>query len=134
MISHHAALIYIMVIVAAVDRQMKDSELHLIGDRTKDLPIFAGYDRQKLIETSQECAVILNTKDGLDHVLSLAAQALPPHLRETAYLLACETSAIDRKVPYLESVLLERVRKALGVDRLAAAAMERATVARLAVL
>ncbi len=134
MISHHAALIYIMVIVAAVDRDMKDSELHLIGDRTKDLPVFGGYDRKKLIETAQECAVILNAKDGLDHVLDLAAKALPPHLRETAYLLACETAAIDRKVPFLESALLDRIRKALRLDHLTAAAMERATSARLAVL
>lgn len=132
MISHHAALVYIMVIVSAVDREMPDSEFRLIGRLSAQLPAFAGFDRNKLVETAQECAVILNTKDGLDRLLMLVAQALSPNLRETAYLVACEVAAHDRHVPLTEVALLEKIRRALHIDRLTAAALERATAARLA--
>lgn len=133
LISHHAALVYVMVIVSAVDREMPDAEFRLIGRLSAQLPAFDGFDRSKLVETAQECAVILNSKDGLDRLLALVAQALSPELRETAYLVACEVAAHDRKVPLTEMALLEKIRRALRIDKLTAAALERATAARLAV-
>ncbi|MFZ9413665.1 MAG: hypothetical protein ACO3CS_02245 [Alphaproteobacteria bacterium] len=60
------------------------------------------------------------------------APALPRHLRETCYLCAAEIAAIDGRVPPEEMRVLQRLRSALGIDRLAAAALERATQARLA--
>lgn len=132
MISHHAALVYVMVIMSAVDREMPDAEFRLIGRLATQLPAFEGFDRNKLLETAQECAVILHTKDGLDRLLAMVAQALSHDLRETAYLVACEVAAHDRKVPLTEVTLLEKIRRALHIDRLTAAALERATAARLA--
>ncbi|MBI3709188.1 MAG: tellurite resistance TerB family protein [Proteobacteria bacterium] len=131
-ISHHAALIYTMVMAAAVDRDMKDIELGQIGRLVKSLPAFLGYDVGQLTDTAKECAVILSTNDGLNRILAMIAEALPHQLRETAYLLACEIAAIDRRVSFEEIQLLHMIRKALHVDPLAAAAVERATVARLA--
>ena len=133
MLNVHAALIHAMVMVAAVDRDMKDIELGQIGRLVKYLPAFADYDVNKLVETAQECAVILSTKDGLDRNLGLIAAALPPVLRETAYGLACEVAAVDRKLPFEEIRLLQRLRQTLGLDRLTAAAIERATQARFAI-
>ena len=111
--------------VSAVDREMPDSEFRLIGQLSAQLPAFAGFDRNKLVETAQECAVILNTKDGLDRLLTLVANALSHPLRETAYLVACEMAAHDRHVPLTEVALLEKIRRALHIDRLTAAALER---------
>jgi hypothetical protein len=39
-ISHHAALIYTMVMVSAADRNMTDAELRMIGEITRGLPVF----------------------------------------------------------------------------------------------
>lgn len=130
-ISHHAALIYVMVIMSAVDREMPDNEFRLIGRLATQLPAFQGFDPNKLVETAQECAVILQTRDGLERLLRLVAQALSHDMRETAYLIACEVAAHDRKVPLTEVALLEKIRRALHIDRLTAAALERATAARL---
>ena len=132
-ISQHAALIYTMVLASAVDGRMPTNELGLIGRLVRQLPIFAGFDMEKLTETAQECAVILQMANGLDRVLALIAEALPPNLRETAYLVACEIAAADRRLPFEEMRLLQKLRQALELDRLIAGAIERATTVRLAI-
>lgn len=132
MLDKHAALIHTMVLLSAVDRRMSDTELGLIGRLVKYLPVFRDFDIEKLPETAQGCAVILQMDDGLDRELDLIAGALSPHLRETAYALACEVAAIDRRVPFEEQRLLERLRRAFKIDPLVSRAIERATIARLA--
>lgn len=131
-ISPHQALVYAMVLVAGSDRDISDNELKLIGRKAKQLPVFDGFDVDKLPEIAQECAVIVQLADGVDRALALIADALPKHLRETCYLCATELAAIDGRVPVEELRLLQRLRQALDLDRLATAAIERATQARLA--
>jgi len=93
-------------------------------------PVFGDYDPEDLPSTAQECAVLLQTEDGLDRILALINSSIPMHLRETTYLLACDVAAIDNSVPMLESRLLSRIRHALEIDHLVAAALERAISAR----
>jgi tellurite resistance protein len=131
-ISPHAAIIYTLVMVAAADREMKSVELTQIGRFVTQLPAFARYDARKIVETAQECAVMLQVDNGLDRTLALVAAALPKPLRETAYLLACEVAAIDDRIPLEEMRMLQKIRQALDLDRLTSAALERATEARLA--
>jgi tellurite resistance protein len=129
-VSPHAAMIYAMILVSAVDRRMPDHELRRIGQIVQFWPVFRAFDPNDLPSTAQECAVLLQTEDGLDRVLALINSSIPVHLRETAYLLACDVAAIDNSVPMLESRLLARIRQALGIDHLIAAALERAISAR----
>ena len=129
-VSPHAAMIYAMILISAVDRKMPDSELRRIGQIVQQWPVFLDYDPEELTTTSRECAVLLQTNDGLERVLALISASVPQHLRETAYLLACDVAAVDGSVPFLESRLLARLRHALGVDHLVAAALERAISAR----
>jgi tellurite resistance protein len=131
-ISPHAAIIYTLVMVAAADREMKSVELTQIGRFVTQLPAFARYDARKIVETAQECAVMLQVENGLDRTLALVAAALSKPLRETAYLLACEVAAIDERIPLEEMRMLQKIRQALDLDRLTSAALERATEARLA--
>ena len=126
------AIIHAMVLVSGSDRDMTDIELRHIGRLVKELPAFASFDVDRLPDTARECAVVLQLENGLDRCLDLITQALPPRLRETAYLLACELAAIDRKVEIEEAGLLRRLRQALEIPGLEAAALERATIARLA--
>jgi tellurite resistance protein len=128
-ISHHAALIYVMVVVSAADGRMSDKELAAIGQMTRSLPVFRDFDRDRLIATARDCGAILQEEDGLAAVLGLVAEALPEHLRETAYWLALEVAFSDR-VALEEVRVIETLRRALGIDRLTAAALERGARAR----
>lgn len=132
MISVPQALIYTMVVISASDRDMKNIELARIGEIVRSLPAFAGFDPRKVPEVAQESAVIVQTANGLDRILAMIAEALSDPLRETAYLLACEIAAADARYPVEEFRLLQKLRHALGLDRLVTAAFERATLARYA--
>lgn len=129
-ISHHAALIYVMVIVAASDGAMSANELRAIGDLVKTLPVFKEFDPARLLPTSQECASILQEPDGYDAVQGLIKEGLPDHLRETAYWLALEVALSDRRVALEEVRVIETLRRSLGIERLTAAALERGARAR----
>jgi tellurite resistance protein len=129
-ISHHSALIYLMVVVSAADGAMSDRELRTIGQVTKTLPVFRDFEEHRLIAVSQECAAILREPDGLDAVLGLVKDVLPDPLRETGYALALEVALTDSRVMLEEIRILEIIRRSLGLDRLVAAALERAARAR----
>lgn len=133
-ISPHSALIYVMVITSAADGAMNDKELRSIGDLTRDLPVFAGYDRDKLIETARDCSAILQEDDGVNAVLGLIRQALPEHLYETAYWLALEVAVTDSAVHAEEIRIVEALRHTLGLSRLVTAALERGARARFQTL
>jgi tellurite resistance protein len=129
-ISHHAALVYVMVIVSAADGAMSDKELAAIGELTRRLPVFKNFDRDRLLVLAQDCGTILQEDDGLAAVLGLVKEALPDHLCETAYWLALEVALTDHKVMLEEVRVIEALRRALGLDRLVAAALERGARAR----
>ena len=130
MITHHAALIYTMVLVSASDREMTDAELKVMGTNVKTLPTFRGFDSAELTRIAEDCAALLDQDDGLGRALDLIRIALPLKLRETAYALACDVAVADGHVEQEELRMLEMVRHRLDVDRLTAAAIERGARAR----
>ena len=124
-LSHHDALVYVMVTVSAVDRAMTDAELARIGEIVSHLPIFNNYDQDKLVKTAETCGGILSADGGLEHVLHLVHEALPPKLHETAYAVALEVAAADREVKPEEVRFLEMLGEELALDKLTMAAIER---------
>jgi tellurite resistance protein len=129
-ISSHAALIYVMVIVSAADGSMHQRELETIRDLTRHLPVFHGFDPDRLSATVADCSAILQEEEGLSAVLGLVAESLSEPLRETAYWLALETALSDRRVALEEIRVIETLRRALSLDKLVAAALERGARAR----
>jgi tellurite resistance protein len=129
-ISHHSALIYVMVIVSAADGVMSDRELKTIGNIAKTLPVFRDLEEHRLLPIAQECASILHEQDGADAALGLIKEALPDHLVETAYMLGLEVALSDSRVMLEEVRVLEILRRSLHIDRLVAAALERGARAR----
>lgn len=128
--NHHAALVYVMVTVSAVDRAMTDDELHRIGEIVSNLPIFSDYDDNDLVKTAEACGEILSADGGLQQVLRLVHGALPEKLRETAYAVALEVAAADRLVRPEEIRFLEMLGDTLELDRMTTAAIERGIRAR----
>ena len=119
-----------MVTMSAADRTMTDRELAKIGTIVNSLPIFENYDPENLIEDSRKCTEFLQENDGLNGVFSLVMENVPKHLHETAYAVAVDVAAADLNVEQEELRVLQLLRSALNLDRLACAAIERAARAR----
>lgn len=128
--NHHAALVYVMVTVSAVDRAMTDDELHRIGEIVSNLPVFSDYDDNDLVKTAEACGEILSADGGLQQVLRLVRGALPEKLRETAYAVALEVAAADRLIRPEEIRFLEMLGDTLELDKMTTAAIERGIRAR----
>ena len=129
-LSHQEALIYVMVMMSAVDRAMTDVELERIGRLSRFLPVFDGFDDDTLLYISRECATLIAGPEGLDVALEVIREALPPALRDTAYALAVEIAAADHRIRHEELRLLQMLRDRLGLDKLTCAAIERGAIAR----
>lgn len=129
-LSPEAALIYIMVIMSAADRSMSDRELATIGGLVRTLPVFRGFDPEKLVATAQGCAALLAEPDGLEGVLRRVREALSDKLKETAYALAVEVAAADGRAGQVELRLLELMRERLPVSAPIAQAIEQSARVR----
>ncbi len=129
-LSPQDALVAVMVAVSAADQNMTDRELASITGIINILPVFAGYDDDRIPRVSAMVVDLLEEEDGLDALIGLVEEALPDHLRETAYALACDVAAADVAVAMTELRFLEMLRHGLHVGRLVAAAIERGARAR----
>jgi tellurite resistance protein len=129
-ISVEQALIYTMVTMSGVEGRIKNTELMEIGHIVKHLPIFQHFDEARLTTVAQEAGEILQEPEGLNALLGLISEALPPKLRETAYALAVEVAAADLAVGKAELRFLAILRDHLGLDKLVTAALERSAIAR----
>ncbi|MEL6476911.1 MAG: tellurite resistance TerB family protein [Pseudomonadota bacterium] len=129
-LSPQDALVAVMIAVSVADGEMTDSELDTIRGVIGHLPAFLGYDTDRIGLVTGIVGEIFDDEDGIDALVGLVAQALPEHLAETAYAVACDVAAADGAVAMTELKLLEILRHDLSVGRLAAAAIERGARAR----
>lgn len=124
------ALVALMIAVSASDEDIRTAELIKINAAVNHLPVFADYDLDRLNVTAQMVFDLFEQEDGLDALFGLVRDALPEHLNETAYALACDVAAADGSLEEAELRLLEEMRYELEIDRLHAAAIERGSRAR----
>ncbi|MEL6287526.1 MAG: tellurite resistance TerB family protein [Pseudomonadota bacterium] len=129
-VSPQEALIFTMVTMSAVDRNMTDAELARIGALVGQLPVFAGFNPDDLVPLAQRCGEIIASETGLSDVLAVIRTSLPPSLYETGYALGVEIAAADLNVKIEELRLLELLRDELDLDKLTTAAIERGARAR----
>ena len=128
--SEQDALVAIMVAESAADESITNSELLSINRIVDHLPMFADYDDSRLRTVAQTVFDLFEEEDGLDALFGLVRDALPDHLNETAYALACDVAAADGRLQQQELRMLEEIRHELSIDRLHAAAIERGARAR----
>jgi len=123
-LSPEDSLVAVMVAVSASDEQIRTSELVRIEATINHLPVFAGYDMDRIRTVSQVVFDLFAVEDGLDALFGLVRENLPEYLWETAYALACDVAAADGLLTSTELRILEEIRHELNVDRLHAAAIE----------
>ena len=119
-----------MVGVSASDENMTTNELLSISRMVDTLPVFVGYDPDRLRIIGQTVFDLFTEEDGLDALFGLVRDALPPTLYETAYALCCDVAAADGHAFQAELQFLLELRHELDIDRLHAAAIERGCAAR----
>ncbi len=129
-LSPHEALVHIMVTTAMADRNMTEKEVGEIGLIVGTLPVFEGFDRERLPEIVEASADLLTSSDGLDRLMRKAREALPTKLYETAYALAVEVAAVDMEAGQEELRFLEMIRDTFDLDPLVTAAIERSARVR----
>lgn len=128
--SAHEALLHLMITVSMADRTVTEKEIGEIGLLVDTLPVFVGFDRDRVPALADETAALLDTDDGIDRILRKAKDALPEKLYETAYALAIEVSAVDLAAGQEELRFLEMMRDAFDLDPLVSAAIERSARVR----
>ncbi len=126
----HEALIYLMIVMSAADRDMTDEELGRIGEAVRTWPIFIDFPESNLVDVSRNCQKLLQEPDGLDRVLALVRKELPPRLHDTAYALAFEVAAVDLEMRLEELRVLQLLQRTLDLDEATIEAIERSAKAR----
>jgi tellurite resistance protein len=124
------ALAAVMVAASAVDENLSTKELLSIARMIDTLPLFEGYDRERLPSVSSTVFALFAEEEGLDALFAQVTEALTPPLHETAYALACDVAAADGHAFQVELQYLLELRHALEIDRLTAAAIEKGSAAR----
>lgn len=124
------ALVAMMITVSASDATIRTAELLTIQSIVNHLPIFAGFDEERMEGIAQRVFDLLEEEDGLDAIFTLIRDALPTSHFETAYALACDVAAADGNLMQSELELLREIRYELDIDPLHAAAIERGARAR----
>ena len=124
------ALIYIMIVVSASDRDMKDEELERIGHILDIWPVFEDFPKERLLGVARECQQLLQQPNGLDRVFAVVRSELPQRLHDTAYALAFEVAAVDLEMRLEELRILQLLRRNLQLDQPTIDAIERAAKAR----
>ena len=76
------ALVAVMIATSAADDTMTIPELHEITAIVGVLPVFEGYDTDRIAEMGRWSRTFSSEEDGLDALLGLIEGALPGHLRE----------------------------------------------------
>ncbi len=123
-LSPQDALVAVMIAVSASDEQIRTTELVAIQRIVNHLPVFAGYDGDRLRRIAQIVFDLFEEEDGLAALFGLIRDALPDRLYETAYALACDVVSADVSLRDTELRMLEEIRDELNIDRLHAAAIE----------
>lgn len=131
---HHRALIYTMLLVSGAASEIAEAELSIIGDIVGHLPVFHDFERDQLPGLLNDCAELLNRRDGVQETLNAIRTLLPAKLRETAYAIGVDLVASDNATTREELQVLDLLRRRLGIDRLVAVAIERGAHARFRTL
>ena len=102
------ALIAVTFVTAISDDLMSEKEYREITATVNLLPVFKGYDTDRIDGIIDTVQAILEEDDGVESLVGLVKSALPDHLHETAYALACDVAAARRVCRYWRDAFARR--------------------------
>lgn len=123
-------LVFLMLTMAAADGPLNDTETARIARLVAVLPVFENLPDNQIPDIIDHFAALMSDEAGLDTLMELVTESVPPALYETAYALAVEVAAADYDVQPEELRLLELIRDTLKLEKLVTAAIERGARAR----
>ncbi|MEM1430493.1 MAG: tellurite resistance TerB family protein [Pseudomonadota bacterium] len=123
-LSPQDALVAVMIATSVSDETVRTAELVTIDRIVNHLPVFAHYDADRTRLVANLVFDLFSEEDGLAALFGIVRSALPDHLNETAYAMACDVAASDGRLDEAELRMLEEIRYELDVPRLHAAAIE----------
>jgi len=129
-LSPQDALVAVMIATSVSDETVRTAELVTIDRIVNHLPVFASYDADRTRLVANLVFELFEEEDGLAALFGIVRDALPAHLNETAYAMACDVAAADGRLDEAELRMLEEIRYELDVPRLHAAAIEQGARAR----
>jgi tellurite resistance protein len=129
-LTQQEAIIYVMVMVSASDRDMVDPELSRIGALVRAKPVFRDFAQPSTLAIAQACQKWLQKEEGFEEILDAVTVALPKSLRETAYAFAVDIAVSDIQVDPSEFRLLQILRDRFDLDRATVNAIELAAKIR----
>ena len=94
-LSPQDCLVALMIAVSMSDENIRTAELVKIDSAVNMLPVFAGFDTDRVRSLASLVADLFEQEDGLDALFGLIRDNLPERLFETAYALACDVAAAD---------------------------------------
>jgi len=106
-----------MALASAADRGMTDSELQLMGDVVRTLPVVDGFNEEGLPNATRICAKLLNDDAGWKNTIEFIRTKVPVRLYKTAYAISCDVIAADGQASQEDLRLLEIIRHSLDIDR-----------------
>jgi len=112
-------------VTSAADETISSRELQLISDIVSRLPVFDGFDMERLDALVAECCTYLENANGIEHILNITQAALSEKLQDTAYALAVEVAACGLDVKQEELVFLQLLADRWELENLTVAAIER---------
>jgi len=89
------ALIAVTFVTAISDDLMSEKEYREITATVNLLPVFKDYDTDRIDGIIDTVQAFMEEDDGVESLVGLVKSALPDHLYETAYALACDVAAAD---------------------------------------
>lgn len=125
-------LIWTMVLASAADRDLSSAEVDTMRDLVEHLPVFRGFEVDRLPKVTEACATALGGAGGLDKVTAFIRRTVPRRFGETAYALACDLIAAEGQVRDTEIGVLDLLAELFDIDSLTCAALETAARARYA--
>jgi len=81
-LSAQDALVTLMITVSASDEDIRTAELVKMSNAINNLPVFAGFDAERLPRLSKMVFELLEQEDGLEAIFGLIRDALPERLFE----------------------------------------------------
>jgi uncharacterized tellurite resistance protein B-like protein len=114
-LSRHEAFAGILLAASASDGEIAEEEMNVFCTTVGRMRMFSTWDSDRLIELFRGLLGQI-VDEGVEVVLQRCARSLPPELRKTAFINACDLVMADGVVEQGEKEYINRLWKTLEIS------------------